>query len=53
MTNKYLKSVKDANVKNKTVFLRADLDVPIKSGEILDTTRLKAWHPTLEYLLKN
>jgi len=34
MTNKYLKSVKDANVKNKTVFLRADLDVPIKSGEI-------------------
>ncbi len=48
-----LKSVKDADVKNKNVFLRADLDVPIKSGEILDTTRLKAWFPTLEYLLKN
>ena len=52
MTNKYLKSVKDADVKNKTVFLRADLDVSIKSAE-WDTTRLKAWLPTLEYLLKN
>src|SRR3989344_3309853 len=53
MISKYLKSVKDADVNNKTVFLRADLDVPIKSGEILDTTRLKTWLPTLEYLLKS
>jgi len=48
-----LKSLKDADVKNKTVLLRADLDVPIESGKILDTTRLKAWSPTLKYLLKN
>jgi len=48
-----LRSVKDINVKEKTVFLRADLDVPLLNGRITDDTRLNAWFPTLEFLLKN
>jgi phosphoglycerate kinase len=53
-----LKSIKSANVKEKTVLLRADLDVPIQSSiinhqsSIADDTRLKAWFPTLNYLLE-
>lgn len=43
----------------KTVFLRADVDIPISSSElrtqnlelIEDDTRLLAWMPTLKYLL--
>ena len=47
-----LRSVKSADVKNKTVLLCADLDVPIKNSLIEDDSRLKAWFPTLNYLLE-
>ena len=47
-----LKSVKTADLKGKTVFLRADLDVPLKNSQVADDTRLRAWFPTLEYLLE-
>jgi len=46
-----LRSIKQVDLKDKTVFLRADLDVPINNSQVLDDTRLKAWFPTLEYLL--
>jgi len=49
---KDLRSVKSADVKNRTVMLRADLDVPIKNAVIGDDSRLKAWFPTLQYLLE-
>jgi len=49
---KDLKSVKNADVRNKTVILRADLDVPLKNSAIGDDSRLKAWFPTLQYLLE-
>lgn len=45
--------LKNANIKGKTVFLRADLDVPLIHGKIEDDTRLIAVLPTIEYLLKN
>lgn len=44
--------LKDADIKVKTIFLRADLDVPLVGGKIDDDTRLKAALPTIEYLLK-
>ncbi len=52
--NKYMlpKSVEKASLKNKKVFLRADLDVLVKNNLVIDETRLNAWFPTLEYLLK-
>ena len=46
-----LKKIQDAKVKDESVFLRADLDVPIEKAIIGDDSRLKAWFPTLEYLL--
>ena len=48
-----LKSIKKADIYRKKVFLRADLDVPIENGRIVDDTRLQALLPTLEYLIKN
>ncbi len=48
-----LKNVKDIEVKGKNVFLRVDLDVPIKNGNIEDTTRLDGWFETFEYLIRN
>lgn len=47
-----LRSIKQADVKDKIVFLRADLDIPLNNGLIVDDTRLNSWFPTLEYLLK-
>jgi phosphoglycerate kinase len=56
-----LPALEKANVSGKTVFLRADLDVPLETQNsklktqnfIEDDTRLKAGLPTIEYLLKN
>jgi len=50
--NYKLRKIQDADVKNKTVLLRADLDVPILNGEISDSSRLEASIPIIEYLLK-
>lgn len=49
-----LSDLKTANIKNKKVFLRLDLDIPLlKDGKIEDDTRLKDSLETLDYLLKN
>ncbi len=38
------------NLKNKTVLLRGDLDVPIKNEKVMDDFRLKRLLPTIQYL---
>jgi phosphoglycerate kinase len=43
--------LRNADVKGKNVFLRADLDVPIIDGKIDDDTRLLSVVPTIKYLL--
>lgn len=48
-----MKSIKNISVAGKTVFLRTDLDVPVEYEKVLDKERLKAWFPTLKYLLNN
>ncbi len=45
--------IKDADVKGKVVFVRADMNVSIKNGKIIDDTRIRATIPTIEYLVKN
>jgi len=45
-------SVRDLSIAGKRVFLRADLNVPIKDGSITDATRIEATLPTLDFLLK-
>lgn len=50
---KKLSSLKSEELNGKKIFLRADLDVPLNNDQIEDDTRLKAWFPTLELLIKN
>ena len=47
------KKIKDCNVKNKVVFVRADMNISIKNGKIIDDTRIRATIPTVEFLVKN
>ncbi len=42
-----------AHLSNKKVFLRADLNVPLSDGHILDDYRLKCLQPTLDLLIKD
>ncbi len=45
------RSVKDIDLKGKTVLLRADYNVPVQGGKITDDYRIRQSLPTLEYIL--
>jgi phosphoglycerate kinase len=47
------KTLKDMQLKDKAVLLRADLNVPAKDGKITDTTRIDRLKETIEYLAKH
>ena len=42
------KKITDINLENKTVFIRTDMNVPFKDGEISDDTRIKAGLATIK-----
>ncbi len=44
--------MKDLDLRGKTLFIRADLNVPIKDGEITSDARIVATIPTLKYALE-
>ena len=48
-----LRKIDDLDLKNKKVFLRLDLNVPIKNGQITDDTRIRAALPTLKKVLEH
>ena len=39
-------------IKNKTIFLRVDFNVPLQERKITDTTKIKATLPTIKCLLQ-
>ncbi len=41
----------DLDVRGKRVLVRADLNVPVKDGEVSDATRLERLAPTISTLL--
>jgi phosphoglycerate kinase len=43
------RSIEQLEIAGRRVFIRADLNVPIKSGVIGDDTRIRASAPTIEY----
>ena len=48
-----MKSIQDQlNLSQKKILLRLDLNVPLKNGKIVDTTRIDKILPTLNFLLK-
>lgn len=51
MTGIGKKTVRDIDVAGKRVLLRADLNVALEGGQVIDDTRIKESLPTVEYLL--
>lgn len=46
------KTLNDALLKNKTILIRMDLNVPYQNGEVTDTLRIERLKPTIDFLMK-
>ena len=48
-----MNKIENLNLKNKRVFLRADLNIPIQNKKISQDYKLEKIIPTIDYILKN
>ena len=46
-------NISSLEIKNKNLVIRVDMNVPILGGKVLDTTRITACIPTINYALEN
>ncbi len=49
---KGIKTIRDLELKDRTLFLRLDLNVPLENKKITDETRITASLPTIKYALE-
>ncbi|MEZ5691941.1 MAG: phosphoglycerate kinase [Rickettsiales bacterium] len=49
---KGLRRLEDVSLKEKTVLVRVDINVPMQGGKVTDNTRIVRLKPTIDYLLK-
>lgn len=49
---KRFRNLNSSNISKKTVVIRADLDIPVFDGNILDNSKLKSILPTVKFLLE-
>jgi phosphoglycerate kinase len=49
---KGIKTIDELEIRGKRVFLRLDLNVPMKNQQITDDTRIRGAIPTIEYAMK-
>jgi phosphoglycerate kinase len=48
-----IKTIRDFNLRERKVFLRLDLNVPMENGVVTDVTRIEATLPTIKHALEN